>query len=91
MAETQKRGLSYLKGRSVLLREAIRESRLAKTRCDRRVEQIEREKLSVKQWIVLGLLVYIAGFLSFVMAGCCTLHGIGEDLQRATSSYVAEK
>lgn len=53
MADTQKRGLTYYKARSVLLREAIREWRLAKTLADRRIEQIEREKLSVKNWLLL--------------------------------------
>jgi len=42
------------------------------------------------KWFLLVVVVYIIGYLSFVVicTGCQTVNGIGKDLQTVTSPYV---
>jgi len=42
-----------------------------------------REKLTLRNWILLIVLVYIAGF----MVGCATMSGFGEDVKAVSDGY----
>jgi len=45
---------------------------------------MNREKLSIKWWIILTILCYAAGFMTVVLLpGCNTISGLGADIHQA--------
>lgn len=84
--------LPQLKGMAVTLRNILARTTDPQARHDYKhalnkvkAQIREREALTLRQWVLLVALVYVAGF----MAGCATMSGIGEDIQNVSEGYRA--